>query len=76
MINGDPKLESFKFKHGDTIDNFDVLLDNYKKLKHIDFEGSTWAHLIHKDLWVKVGDLVKNSHLVQFRSRFKSKIVE
>ena len=59
MINGDPKLKGhLNLNAGDTIDNFDekFLLDNYKKLKHIDFEGSTWApHLIHKDLWVKVG---------------------
>ena len=54
MINGDPKLKGhLNLNAGDTIDNFDekFLLDNYKKLKHIDFEGSTWApHLIHKDL--------------------------
>ena len=59
MINGDPKLKGhLNLNAGDTIDNFDekFLLDNYKKLKHIDFEGSTWApHLIHKDLWMKVG---------------------
>ena len=59
MINGDPKLKGhLNLNAGDTINNFDekYLLDNYKKLKHPDFDGSTWApHLIHKDLWEKVG---------------------
>ncbi len=59
MINGDPKLKGhLNLDAGDTIDNFNekYLLDNYKKLEHPDFEGSTWApHLIHKDLWDKVG---------------------
>tara|TARA_B100001057_G_scaffold49111_1_gene43802 strand:- start:1234 stop:2115 length:882 start_codon:yes stop_codon:yes gene_type:complete len=59
MINGDPKLEGhLNLNAGDTIDNFneEYLLNNYKKLEHPDFEGSTWApHLIHKDLWEKVG---------------------
>jgi len=59
MINGDPKLKGhLNLNAGDTIDNFNekYLLDNYKKLKHPDFDGSTWApHLIHKDLWEKVG---------------------
>ena len=59
MINGDPKLNGhLNLNAGDTIDNFDeeYLLENYKKLKHPDFDGSTWApHLIHKDLWQKVG---------------------
>jgi len=43
---------------GDNIDNFNEkkLLDNFKKLNFYDFQGSTWApHLIHKDLWNKVG---------------------
>ena len=32
------------------------LLDNYEKLEHFDFQGSTWApHLIHKEIWNKVG---------------------
>ncbi len=59
MINGDPRLNGhLNLNAGDTIDNFDekYLLENYKKLKHPDFDGSTWApHLIHKDLWEKVG---------------------
>ncbi len=59
MINGDPKLNGhLNLNAGDTIDNFDekYLLENYKKLKHPDFDGSTWApHLIHKDLWEEVG---------------------
>ena len=59
MINGDPKLKGhLNLNAGDTIDSFNekYLLENYKKLKHPDFDGSTWApHLIHKDLWEKVG---------------------
>ena len=59
MINGDPKLKGhLNLNAGDTIDNFNekYLLDNYNKLEHPDFNGSTWApHLIHKDLWKKVG---------------------
>ena len=59
MINGDPKLKGhLNLNAGDTIDNFneEYLLNNYKKLEYPDFEGSTWApHLIHKDLWEKVG---------------------
>ncbi len=32
------------------------LLNEYKNIKFHDFQGSTWApHLIHKDLWNKVG---------------------
>jgi GT2 family glycosyltransferase len=59
MINGDPKAKGhINYYAGDTVDNFDEkkLLDNYKNLQHYDFQGSTWApHLIHKDLWEKVG---------------------
>ena len=43
---------------GSSIDNFDEkkLLDEYKNIKFHDFQGSTWApHLIHKELWNKVG---------------------
>ena len=43
---------------GTNINNFNEkrLLENYKKLNFFDFQGSTWApHLIHKDLWNKVG---------------------
>ena len=43
---------------GDNINNFNEkkLLDNFKKLNFYDFQGSTWApHLIHKNLWNKVG---------------------
>ena len=46
------------FYCGDTIENFDEkkLLDNNHKIKYHDFQGSTWApHVIHKDLWHKVG---------------------
>ena len=59
MINGDPKLNGhLNLNAGDTIDNFNekYLLENYKNLKHDDFQGSTWApHLIHKDIWNEVG---------------------
>jgi len=59
MINGDPKLNGHLNLHaGDNFKNFDenFLLNNYQNLKHIDFQGSTWApHLIHKELWEKVG---------------------
>ena len=59
MINGDPKLHGhLNLNAGDTVDNFNEnhLLNNYKSLNHMDFQGSTWApHLIHKDLWNKVG---------------------
>tara|TARA_B100001057_G_C22862615_1_gene955181 strand:+ start:3146 stop:4027 length:882 start_codon:yes stop_codon:yes gene_type:complete len=59
MINGDPKLNGhLNLNAGDTVENFDesYLLQNYENLNHKDFQGSTWApHLIHKDLWNKVG---------------------
>ena len=54
MINNGP----IKYNCGNNIDDFDEkkLLDNYKQVNHYDFQGSTWApHLIHKDLWNKVG---------------------
>ena len=43
---------------GDNLKNFDEkkLLAQYKNIKFYDFQGSTWApHLIHKELWNKVG---------------------
>ena len=59
MINGDPKLDGhLNLNAGDNYINFNEnhLLENYNKLKHVDFQGSTWApHLVHKDLWNKVG---------------------
>ena len=59
MINGDPKLKGhLNFDAGDTVEKFNEskLLKNFNKLRHHDFQGSTWApHLIHKDLWNKVG---------------------
>ncbi len=59
MINGDPKLNGhLNFNAGETVDEFDenLLLNNYEKLHHDDFQGSTWApHLIHRDIWNKVG---------------------
>ena len=47
-----------KFECGDFIDNFNEkkFLEEYKNYNYYDFQGSTWApHLIHKDLWNKVG---------------------
>ena len=47
-----------KFTCGNTLDEFNEnkLLNNFDKYNHYDFQGSTWApHLIHKDLWEKVG---------------------
>ena len=59
MINGDPNLNGhLNFNAGETVDEFDenLLLKNYEKLHHDDFQGSTWApHLIHRDIWNKVG---------------------
>ncbi|MDA0996158.1 MAG: glycosyltransferase, partial [Proteobacteria bacterium] len=46
------------FNCGNTIDEFDEkkFLLNYKKYNFHDFQGTTWApHLIHKDVWNKVG---------------------
>ena len=43
---------------GNSLENFNEkkLLNEYKNIKFHDFQGSTWApHLIHKDLWNKVG---------------------
>ncbi len=46
------------FDCGNSVDNFDEekFLNNYQKFNFYDFQGSTWApHLIHKDIWNKVG---------------------
>ena len=46
------------FDCGGSITNFDEkkFLQNYQKFNFFDFQGSTWApHLIHRDLWKKVG---------------------
>jgi glycosyltransferase involved in cell wall biosynthesis len=54
MMNNGP----LKFDCGNTLEEFDEkkLLNNFKKYNHYDFQGSTWApHLIHKELWEKVG---------------------
>ena len=54
MINNGP----LKFSCGNTLDEFDEnkLLNNFHNYNHFDFQGSTWApHLIHKELWNKVG---------------------
>jgi len=43
---------------GNSLEDFNEkkLLNEYKNIKFYDFQGSTWApHLIHKDLWNKVG---------------------
>ena len=47
-----------KYDAGNSVENFDEnkLLENFKKINHYDFQGSTWApHLIHKELWKAVG---------------------
>ena len=47
-----------KFDCGNSVENFDEnkFLKRYKDHNLYDFQGSTWApHLIHKDLWNKVG---------------------
>ena len=54
MMNNGP----LKFDCGSTLEEFDEnkLLNDFKEINHFDFQGSTWApHLIHKDLWNKVG---------------------
>ena len=54
MMNNGP----LKFNAGSNLETFDEkkLLDNYEKINHYDFQGSTWApHLIHKEIWNKVG---------------------
>ena len=53
MNNGPLKLDC-----GNNLNDFNEkkLLENYDNVNHFDFQGSTWApHLIHKDLWNKVG---------------------
>ena len=57
MNNGPIKLDC-----GNDLESFNEkkLLENYKSHNHYDFQGSTWApHLIHKDLWNKVGGFSK-----------------
>ena len=54
MMNNGP----LKFNAGSDFETFDEnkLLQNYEKINHYDFQGSTWApHLIHKEIWNKVG---------------------
>ena len=46
------------FNCGETFEEFDEnkFLKEYKKHNYHDFQGSTWApHLIHRDVWNKVG---------------------
>ena len=54
MMNNGP----LKFDAGSDFETFDEkkLLENYEKINHYNFQGSTWApHLIHKEIWNKVG---------------------
>jgi len=54
MMNNGP----LKFNCGNTIEEFneEKLLNDFDKINHYDFQGSTWApHLIHRELWEKVG---------------------
>ena len=54
MMNNGP----LKFDAGSDFETFDEkkLLENNEKINHYDFQGSTWApHLIHKEIWNKVG---------------------
>ncbi len=54
MMNNGP----LKFDAGSNLETFNEkkLLDNYEKINHYDFQGSTWApHLIHKEIWNTVG---------------------
>ena len=47
-----------KLNCGNNLENFDEkkLLNKIDSVNYYDFQGSTWApHLIHKDLWNKVG---------------------
>ena len=51
-------LQHIKFDCGSNLDQFDEkkLLNNYDKFNFRDIQGSHWApHLIHIDLWNKVG---------------------
>ena len=54
MMNNGP----LKFDAGSDFETFDEkkLLENYEKINHYDFQGSTWApHLVHKEIWNRVG---------------------
>ena len=54
MVNNGP----IKLDCGNDLESFDEtkLLNNIDNANFYDFQGSTWApHLIHKDLWNKVG---------------------
>ena len=54
MMNNGP----LKFNVGSNLETFDEkkLLDNYEKINHYDFQGSTWAPtLVHKSIWERVG---------------------
>ena len=61
MMNNGP----LKFDAGSDFETFDEkkLLENYEKINHYDFQGSTWApHLIHKEIWNKVGGFSEEFH--------------
>ena len=54
----EPFTGHVSFNCGETIEKFDEkkLLDNYKKLKYHDHQGSHFApHLIEKEMWIKIG---------------------
>ena len=56
MMNNGP----LRYDCGNNFNDFNEkkLLENYKKVNHFDFQGSTWApHLIHKKIWDQVGGL-------------------
>ena len=54
----EPFTGHVSFNCGETVEKFDEkkLLDNYKKLKYHDHQGSHFApHLIEKEMWIKIG---------------------
>ena len=64
-------INHIKFDCGEIIENFNEkkLLENYNNLEFYDLQGSHWApHVISRDLWLDIGDLVKNLTRIWFRS--------
>ena len=54
-----------EFECGNSLNDFNEkkFLENYKNYNIHDFQGSTWApHLIHKDVWNKVGGFSEEFH--------------
>ncbi len=54
-----------QFDCGSSTNDFDEnkFLEKYKDFNYFDFQGSTWApHLIHKDVWNKVGGFSEEFH--------------